>query len=63
VVKPDPRIFRICLERNRLEPGACVFIDDAPANVAGAAAVGIDAIRFEDAGRLAAALRTRGLLD
>ena len=46
LVKPDPAIYRRCLERNGLAAGGCVFIDDSPANVAGAAALGIDAIRF-----------------
>src|SRR4029077_12688123 len=27
VIKPDPRIFRILLERHRIEPGEAVYID------------------------------------
>jgi 2-haloacid dehalogenase len=61
LVKPDPAIFRLCLARNGLEAADCVFVDDSPVNVAGAAAVGIDAIRFIDAGALAAELGRRGL--
>jgi 2-haloacid dehalogenase len=49
--KPDPAIFRLFLERFGLEPGRIVFIDDSPNNVAAARALGIDAIRFEDAGQ------------
>jgi 2-haloacid dehalogenase len=49
--KPDPAIFRLFLERFGLEPGRIVFIDDSPNNVAAAQALGIDAIRFEDAGQ------------
>jgi len=30
VIKPDPRIFRILLERCRIAPGEAVFIDDNP---------------------------------
>lgn len=62
VVKPDPAIYRLLLDRNGLDADACVFIDDTEANVAGAWAVGMEAIRFTDAPTLAAALRGRGLL-
>lgn len=62
LVKPDAAIFRLFLERNGLAAGDCVFIDDSAANVAGAQAVGMDAIRFTDAPALAAALAARGLL-
>ena len=54
VTKPDPRIYAILCERNGLAPGDCVFIDDAPANVAGARAFGMDAIQFTSAPALAA---------
>jgi epoxide hydrolase-like predicted phosphatase len=42
--KPDPAIYRLSLERLGVAPGEAVFIDDAPGNVAGAEAVGIDAV-------------------
>ena len=61
LVKPDPAIYRLCLARNRLEPSACVFVDDNPANVAGDAAVGLDAIRFTSPDALRADLARRGL--
>ena len=62
IVKPDPEIFRRCLVRNGLDAARCVFIDDNAANVAAAAALGIDAIRFTDAPALRDALVRRGLL-
>jgi 2-haloacid dehalogenase len=62
MLKPDAAIFRLCLQRNGLEPEACVFIDDVPHNVAGAAAVGIDGILFETPEKLSADLAARGLL-
>ena len=46
VAKPDPRFYRILLERYGLKPEECLFIDDNPANVAGAEAVGIRGLRF-----------------
>jgi 2-haloacid dehalogenase len=62
IVKPDPAIFRRCLKRNGLAAERCVFIDDSAANVAAAASLGIDAIRFTDTAALRAALVSRGLL-
>lgn len=46
VVKPDPRIYRILLDRHGLDPAATVFIDDSRPNVEAAAAVGITALHF-----------------
>ena len=62
LLKPDPEIYRRCLERNRLEAARSIFIDDSPANVAGAAALGIDAIHFTSVPALRDALARRGLL-
>lgn len=61
MLKPDPAIYRLCLERNGLAAADCVFVDDSAANVAGAAAVGIDAIRFTTPEALGEELRRRGL--
>lgn len=46
VVKPDPRIYRILLDRHGLDPAATVFIDDSRSNAEAAAAVGITALHF-----------------
>jgi putative hydrolase of the HAD superfamily len=46
LVKPDPRIYRLALERLGVAPEEAVFIDDFEVNVAGARAVGMMAIRF-----------------
>ncbi len=42
--KPDPRIYRLVLSELSVEPERTVFLDDAPGNVAGAAAIGMQAI-------------------
>ncbi len=43
--KPDPRIFRMCLEKLGLNPSEAIFVGDNPVlDVAGATAVGIRAI-------------------
>lgn len=45
VRKPDPRIFALALEQlGRPDPARCVFLDDHPANVAAALALGMRAI-------------------
>lgn len=62
VTKPDAEIFRRCLARNRLAAARTAFVDDSPANVAAAAALGLDAIRFASAPGLATELTSRGLL-
>ena len=62
LVKPDPAIYRALLERNGLAAKDCLFIDDSPANVEGAKAVGMDAVRFTDADTLRRDLVARGRL-
>lgn len=56
IVKPDPAIYELLLRRYGLDARDCIFIDDNPANVAGAAAVGIRGIRFTSLSDLRAAL-------
>lgn len=63
LIKPDPAIFHLLLERIGRTAVECVYIDDNPDNVASAAALGFDAIAFESAAKLRAALGRRGLLD
>lgn len=62
LVKPDPRIFQLLLDRHQVDPAAAIFVDDAARNVAGAASVGLTALRFTGADGLRAALRRHGLL-
>lgn len=45
--KPDPRIFRLCLERLGLPASDVLFVDDRADNVEGAAAVGLRTLQFE----------------
>lgn len=61
LAKPDPEIFALVARRAGRAPSECVFVDDSPANVAGAADAGMDAILFTDTGHLRADLRARGL--
>ena len=47
LAKPDPRIFRLCLDRLGLPAGAVLFVDDRADNVDGAARVGLRTLQFE----------------
>jgi putative hydrolase of the HAD superfamily len=46
VAKPDPGIYLIALEKLGVAPAEALFLDDFPDNVAGAQAVGMQAIQF-----------------
>jgi 2-haloacid dehalogenase len=60
VGKPDPAIFREFLDRFGLDADSTVFVDDSPANVAVAQALGIEAIQFRSADQLRRDLASRG---
>ena len=62
MIKPDPAIFRLLLDRFGLDPGATFYIDDSPANVAAADRIGFDAVRFTSPAQLRRDLEARGLL-
>ncbi|MCM1100202.1 MAG: HAD family phosphatase [Clostridium sp.] len=47
LIKPDPRIYRLLLDRYGLDPRECFFIDDTKMNVEAAVAEGIHGIVFE----------------
>lgn len=51
VRKPDPRIYLIATERVGVPPERCVFVDDHPANVAAAEALGMRGVLHRDAAR------------
>jgi 2-haloacid dehalogenase len=62
VAKPDPRIYRIAIERCALDPAGTVFVDDSEANVAAGRAAGLHALHFTAPERLRAELVALGLL-
>lgn len=51
--KPDPRIYRLCLDRLGLDAADTLFVDDRADNIAGAAGVGLETLHFEGPGALA----------
>jgi putative hydrolase of the HAD superfamily len=47
VAKPDPRAYRQAAAAMGLDPAGIVFVDDDPANVAGATAAGMAGVHFD----------------
>jgi 2-haloacid dehalogenase len=62
VIKPDPRLFRVLLERYGLQPETTLMIDDNPRNVEAARALGMPTVRFESPEGLRRVLEDAGLL-
>lgn len=62
LVKPDPAIYHLALDRFGLQPGEAVFIDDREDNVAAANGVGMRGLQFVDAPTLRGQLSALGLL-
>lgn len=46
MMKPNPAIFHLALEKTSSQPHEAIFIDDSPENVGAAQALGIHAVRF-----------------
>ncbi len=62
LVKPDPRIFALLLERYELRAADLLLIDDSPRNIAAAKAIGMDTVHFVLGVDLAAEFSHRGVL-
>ena len=62
LIKPDPRIFELLLERVGRAADACIYIDDNLKNVGAADALGFEAIHFQSPEQLRDELIGLGLL-
>jgi 2-haloacid dehalogenase len=60
--KPDPRIYRLAIERFGLAPVTTLYVDDAERNIAAAALLGFKTHHFAKATGLRAVLVACGLL-
>ena len=56
VAKPDPRIFRLLLDRYGLDASSTLFIDDSPGHIAAAADIGFVTHVFHTADELTTTL-------
>ncbi len=61
LIKPDPQIYKICLERNNLIPEETIFIDDNLNNVETAKNLGLHGIHFTNASQLHTSLINLGI--
>lgn len=52
LIKPEEEIYKIILDRYKLNPSETIFVDDMEVNIEGANKVGIKAILFKDAKKL-----------
>lgn len=62
IAKPDPRIFTLLLERNKLDPQQCIFIDDNEDNCRTAHSLGITPVLYQNSKQVRGKLVERGLL-
>jgi 2-haloacid dehalogenase len=63
LVKPDPRLFRVLLDRYALNAAGLVYIDDNPRNAAVASELGMHGVHFTTAAALRDQLAPLGLLE
>jgi 2-haloacid dehalogenase len=62
ILKPDPRIFDLFLQRSGLRKQAPLFVDDSQVNVSAARSLGWDSIVFSSAAQLEKELTDRRML-
>jgi putative hydrolase of the HAD superfamily len=60
-MKPAAAIFQAAIDRAGCRPEECFYTDDIPEYVAGARAMGIDAVQFESAEQIQREMRARGI--
>jgi 2-haloacid dehalogenase len=63
LVKPDPRIFRVLLQKSGRVASECLFVDDSAANITAAKNLGFETIHFQTPEQLRMELSQRGLLE
>jgi 2-haloacid dehalogenase len=62
VIKPNPAIYRLMLEKIGRPASECLFIDDSATNTDAARQLGFDVIQFQSPARLESELKLRKLL-
>lgn len=63
IAKPDPRLYRLLLDRYQVDVSCAVFVDDNAANCAAAADLGMSTVTFADADALRSRLVGLGFLE
>ncbi len=62
MIKPEPEIYRLLLDRYRLKAEDCLFIDDSHDNIVAARGIGMHGHHFQGPEGLRDALKNHGLL-
>jgi 2-haloacid dehalogenase len=62
LIKPEPEIFELCLQRIGKPAGQCLLIDDSEANINVARKIGFDTVHFESPEQLKRELQIRQIL-
>ncbi len=62
LIKPDPRIYAVLLERIGRKPEECLFVDDSQVNITTADQLGFKTIHFQSPEKLEDELRGLGVL-
>jgi 2-haloacid dehalogenase len=62
LIKPEPEIFELCLQRIGKPASQCLLIDDSEANIVAAKKIGMDTVHFESPDQLKRELKARQLL-
>ena len=61
LLKPDPAIFKLLLDRRNIAPASAVFIDDSAANIVTARALGLHAVHVTAGTDVRASLQALGV--
>ena len=61
IAKPDPRIYKLLLQRNNLNANDCVYIDDSEDNIRAGRKVGLKTIHYQSSRQLKEALGSFGI--
>lgn len=59
LVKPDPRIYQLTLDKLKVKAAESLFIDDSMVNISGAEKVGIQVFYFKDPAKSVKKIRQR----
>jgi putative hydrolase of the HAD superfamily len=62
ITKDEVRAFEIVIEKLKVKPNECVFIDDNEGHVERAKSIGIDAIHFQSYEQLISELKSRNII-
>lgn len=61
IIKPEPEIYQLLIEKYQLNPQECVFMDDIERNLEGAEAFGMHTIHFKNREQALEELRGKGV--